>query len=143
MPVHTAAAPAAGAEPLPDPPSVVAGPTVPDEAQVIAGLITAGQHALAEHDQRGAVIIFRKWVYLAPDDPIAHLHLALALEAFGDDSSARRAFGAARRALPDSESALGQHALEGYAPTELRKLLDTKLGAATQRGDTEHDRTRP
>ncbi|MEC5150062.1 protein-glutamate O-methyltransferase CheR [Cryobacterium sp. GrIS_2_6] len=145
MPMRTPASSAPRAQPIPDLlpiPVPVAAEDGADLAPIIAGLVLTGQRALAEHDQGGAVVIFRKWAYLAPDDPIAHLHLGLAFEAAGDRTSARRAFGAARRALPDSSSGMIPQGLEGYAPAELRKLLDSRLSGATRRDGTEHDRTR-
>jgi hypothetical protein len=56
---------------------------------------------------------------------MAHLHLGLALEAMGDGSAASRAFAAARRAI-DSGGADDHHGLEGYAATELIRLLESK-----------------
>ncbi|HYU66045.1 MAG TPA: CheR family methyltransferase, partial [Jatrophihabitantaceae bacterium] len=67
------------------------------------GLARDGQQALNAGDTQLAIVAFRKWAYLAPDDAIAHLHLGLALEAAGDQPSAQRAFGAARRALLHGE----------------------------------------
>ncbi|MEP6981645.1 MAG: CheR family methyltransferase, partial [Nakamurella sp.] len=48
---------------------------------VVAGLTHAGQRALDRGDQADAIVAFRKCAYLTPDDPVAHLHLGLALEA--------------------------------------------------------------
>ncbi|XAS66784.1 protein-glutamate O-methyltransferase CheR [Micrococcaceae bacterium Sec5.7] len=97
-----------------------------NESAAIARLAQAGQQAFAARDERAAVVIFRKWVYLAQDDALAHLHLALALEALGDQLSAQRAFGAARRALLESDPAQLRFAIDGYDPAELHKLLDAK-----------------
>ena len=69
---------------------------------------TAGpgrQEAIAAGDFGAAVVAFRKWAYLAPHDPVAHLHLGLALEAAGDDPSAQRAYAAARHALLEADPA--------------------------------------
>ena len=82
--------------------------------------------ALDEGDHRSAVVAFRKCAYLTPDNALAHLHLGLALEASGDIRSARRAFGTARRTVLETASANDNHALGGYATTELLRLLDTK-----------------
>jgi chemotaxis protein methyltransferase CheR len=95
-------------------------------------LARTGLDALSRGDGANAIVAFRKWVYLAPDDAVAHLHLGLALEAAGDDAAAQRAFGAARRALPDGDTArVGQVEqieafLGGYSTDELRRLLDAK-----------------
>jgi chemotaxis protein methyltransferase CheR len=91
-----------------------------------AQLARLGQEALESGECLQAIVAFRKWVYLAPDDAIAHLHLGLALEATGDQASARRAFSAARRALLQSGSEHVEHAIGGYAADELLRLLDSK-----------------
>jgi chemotaxis protein methyltransferase CheR len=72
------------------------------------------------------VVQFRKWVFLAHDDAVAHLHLGLALEAAGDGPSAQRAFGAARRALQIADPSSLELAIGGFAPSELLRLLDAK-----------------
>ncbi len=90
-----------------------------------AQLARAGQLALDEGNCRAAVVAFRKWAYVAPDDAMAHLHLGLALEASGDQPSAQRAFAAARLAVQSDQTHVEQ-ALEGYAADELLRLLDAK-----------------
>jgi chemotaxis protein methyltransferase CheR len=94
-----------------------------DEA---AALARTGQHALAGGDCLAAIVDFRKRAFLAPDDPFAHLHLALALEAAGDERAAQRAYAAARRALLASDPTQVEYATEGYAGAELIRLLDSK-----------------
>jgi chemotaxis methyl-accepting protein methylase len=89
-------------------------------------LETAGQHAIAAGDYSAAVVVFRKWTYLEPHNPVAQLHLGLALEAAGDDGPARRAFAAARRALVDAGPDHTPAGLDGYAATEILKLLDSR-----------------
>ena len=69
---------------------------------------------------------FRKCAYLVPHDPVAQLHLGLALEAAGDASAAQRAYAAARRALLDADPAHSVAGIEGYATAELIRLLDSK-----------------
>jgi chemotaxis protein methyltransferase CheR len=91
-----------------------------------SGLAREGQHALDAGDTQLAIVAFRKWAYLAPDDAIAHLHLGLALEAAGEQPSAQRAFGAARRALLHGEQGHVDSAMEGYAADELLGLLASK-----------------
>jgi chemotaxis protein methyltransferase CheR len=79
-------------------------------------------------DTAAAIVAFRKCAYLNPDEPIAHLHLGLALEAAGDRSAANRAYTAARAALcRGGETATSGVALEGYDAAELVRLLDEKL----------------
>ena len=77
-------------------------------------------------DPWSAVVAFRKCVYLTPDNAVALLHLGLALEASGDISAARRAFGSAHRAVVGNGTTQDQPALGGYATAELLRLLDTK-----------------
>ena len=99
---------------------------VPVKAESPNGLARDGQRALDSGDTQLAIVAFRKWAYLAPDDAIAHLHLGLALEAAGDQPSAQRAFGAARRALLHGEEGHVDSAMEGYAADELLGLLASK-----------------
>jgi hypothetical protein len=72
------------------------------------------------------VVAFRKWAYVAPDDPLATLHLALALEAGGHHSSAQRAFGVARAAVLRGGASIEAAELGGYSPDELLRLLESK-----------------
>ena len=94
-------------------------------ASEVSALATAGQVALEAGEHRSAVVAFRKWAYLTPDDGIAHLHLGLAFEAGGDLGSARRAYAMARRTFATDDGAT-HSAIDGFATTELIKLLDTK-----------------
>lgn len=94
-----------------------------------AALVAAvGRDALASDDHDGAVVAFRKWVYLAPDDPMASLHLGLALEAGGHRMPARRAYGVSRAVLHRIGFEGTEASLGGYAAEELLRLLDTKQG---------------
>ena len=88
----------------------------------------AGRDALASDDNVSAVVAFRKWVYLAPDDPLAALHLGLALEAGGHWLPARRAFGVSRAVLQRIGFERAETSLGGYAAGELLRLLDSKQG---------------
>jgi chemotaxis protein methyltransferase CheR len=109
------------------PPSRPRRPPPDGNAAVQAALVArAGQEAATGGDHHSAVVAFRKWVYLTPDDAIAHLHLGLALEAAGDHSSARRAFNAARNAVLQTDASYVENSLEGYAKGELLRLLDTR-----------------
>jgi chemotaxis methyl-accepting protein methylase len=77
-------------------------------------------------DQQAAIGEFRRYAFLEPDQPIAHLQLALALEAAGDLPSAQRAYRAARSALDRCEAPAVESALGGYRVEELIRLLDSK-----------------
>jgi chemotaxis protein methyltransferase CheR len=100
-------------------------PQLPQAARAAA---TAGREALAADDHDGAVVAFRKWVYLAPDDPLASLHLGLALEAGGHPLPARRAYGVSRAVLHRIGFEGTEESLGGFAVEELMRLLDTKQG---------------
>jgi chemotaxis protein methyltransferase CheR len=105
----------------------VSAPPATDPGETIAaGLAHAGQRALDDGDHAAAIIAFRKCAYLTPDDPVAHLHLGLALEAAGDRPAAQRAFGAARRSLLSRHPDRPDLAIGGYAAAELIRLLDAK-----------------
>ncbi len=117
--------------PLPVPPRSVPVTSIPSrrpapDATVPADLALVGRRALDDGDPAAAVVAFRKCAYLTPEDPVAHLHLALALESAGDAPAARRAYGAARRALLGRDPAAPAPTLGGYAPAELLRLLDAK-----------------
>lgn len=89
-------------------------------------LLAAGHDAMRAGDFVSAVVAFRKYAYLNPDQAVAHLHLGLALEAGGDLAAARRAFAAARAVLRDGSTSA--HApVEGYRAEEVTRMLDTKL----------------
>ncbi|MGY2873548.1 chemotaxis protein methyltransferase CheR [Marmoricola sp. URHA0025 HA25] len=98
----------------------------PEAAPTTEALERAAQEAIAVCDYEAAVVAFRKCAYLRPDDPMAQLHLGLALEASGDRGSAQRAFAVARRALVEAGSDVSPAGLEGYAPSELLSLLESK-----------------
>ena len=95
-------------------------------------LVQAGQAAAREGggspggDHQAAIGEFRRHAFLEPDQPIAHLQLALALEAAGDLPSAQRAYRAARSALDRCEAPAVESALGGYRVEELIRLLDSK-----------------
>jgi Tfp pilus assembly protein PilF len=92
-----------------------------------ATLAADGQLALDAGDHRSAVVAFRKWAYLSPDDPLAHLHLGLAFQAAGDLDSARRAYAVARR-IVTTDRGPAEHAIGGFATSEFIKLVDMKNG---------------
>lgn len=101
-------------------------PALPEPVEPADPLETAGQQAMAAGDHDAAVVAFRKWAYLRPHHPLAQLHLGLALEAAGDEGSAKRAFAAARRALVEAGPDHTPAGIEGYAAAEILKLLDSK-----------------
>lgn len=98
----------------------------PPSTYEITALEKAAQEAVAAGDYDAAIVAFRKCAYLQPHDPLAQLHLGLALEAAGDADAASRAFAAARRALADAGPELSLEGLEGYTVAELIRLLDSK-----------------
>jgi chemotaxis methyl-accepting protein methylase len=98
----------------------------PESVEPAALLAKDGQDAIGAGDYDAAVVAFRKCAYLAPHDPVAQLHLGLALEAAGDERSAQRAYAAARRTLLKADPAHSVAGIEGYATAELVKLLDSK-----------------
>lgn len=110
---------------------IALGPTATGSERAIVELSAIGESAMKAGDNLGAVAAFRKRTYLDPDQPVAYLHLGLALEAAGDPTSARRAYRAARRALSMTGKAKVEAALDGYEVSELRRLLDAKLQVAS------------
>lgn len=116
-------------KPTRSPPPVPAAVAVePDKSSPRDQAASSGQSAFADGDHAAAVVAFRRWVYLSPDDPVAVLHLALALEACGHWTSAQRAFSVSRALLQQAGPEHAELALEGYAAGELLRLLDTKQG---------------
>jgi chemotaxis methyl-accepting protein methylase len=89
-------------------------------------LLQADQEATAGGDHQAAIGAFRRYAYLEPDQPIAHLQLGLALEAAGDLPSAQRAYRAARSALGRCDASAVEAGLGGYRVEELVRLLDGK-----------------
>jgi chemotaxis protein methyltransferase CheR len=126
-PVHRTPAPSSTRPPVEGSRPAPAAPLVEEPVRSRAAeLADAGQTALAVGDHAAAVVAFRQWAYLAPDDPLASLHLGLALEAGGHHMPARRAYGVSRAVMhrigPDGADV----ALGGYATEELVRLLDSK-----------------
>jgi chemotaxis methyl-accepting protein methylase len=115
-------------EPARKPRRAVRVPAGTDAARLnSAGHLAAGILAQRAGDAGSAVAAFRRCIYLDPDHVLAHLNLGLTHESAGDPASARRAFTAARAALGRNSGPLVEAALEGYALTELIRLLDAKL----------------
>jgi chemotaxis protein methyltransferase CheR len=103
-----------------------------DSAESTAQLARSGEDAMAAGDIQAAVVAFRKFAYLSPHDPVAQLHLGLALEAAGDERSAQRAYAAARRALLEGDPADIDGGIKGYATAEFVRLLDSKQRELTK-----------
>lgn len=114
-------------DPDPRPPRPAPPPTVPQPT--VAELLAQGELALGGRDYATAVAAFRKAAYLDPDQPVAHLNLALAHDAAGDTAAARRAYLAARAAIDRCDTAVVEATLEGYRLDELTRLLELKVGA--------------
>ena len=98
----------------------------PRDGEATGVLEKVAQDAVAAGDYDAAVVAFRKCAYLTPHDPMAQLHLGLALEASGDEGSAQRAFAVARRVLVEAGPDARPAGLKGYAPSELLRLLESK-----------------
>jgi chemotaxis protein methyltransferase CheR len=94
-----------------------------------AELLRRGDVLSREGQHDAAVAQYRKAAYLSPDDPLAHLRLALSLEASGDAVAGRRALLAAKAALRRADPAQLEADLEGYRPDDLEAWLSVKLGA--------------
>jgi chemotaxis protein methyltransferase CheR len=123
----------APAEPAPrrvrrrEAPEEVRAPASPAPASGVGDLLAAGEAAISAGEYENAIVAFRRCAYLDPDQPIAHLHLGLALEAAGEPFAAGRAYAAARAALERVDTAAIEVTLEGYHVGDLVRLLDDKL----------------
>jgi chemotaxis methyl-accepting protein methylase len=115
--------PRRAAAPTPPAPRPKVAPPVGDAPANLA----AGQAAMAEGRVAAAVAAFRRACYLDSADPVAHLHLGMALDAGGHGAEARRAFAAARSALLAAPTALVEAQLEGFGGEELLDLVERRL----------------
>ncbi len=130
-----ARAPTRSAAPTPGPgatapaatPAAAPETTVPGGATSVAQHLAAGEAASAAGDLTAAIAAFGQAVLLDPDQPVAHLHRGLLLEARGDRRDAHRAYASARAALRRSSTGVVEAVLEGFAASELEALLDAKL----------------
>ena len=82
-----------------------------------------GRQLLAAGSVQQAIVAFRQWAYLSPDDPTAHFQLGSALDAADARPSAVRAYRAALAALDRCDPDVLAHALHGFNGAELRRLL--------------------
>ena len=94
-----------------------------------AGLARRGREAHASGDHAEAVRLFRKWAYLDRDDPLAHFHLGLALEAGGDRVAASRSFGVSRSLLLRGDFTESSAAFGGFSVDDVLRLIATKEAA--------------
>jgi chemotaxis protein methyltransferase CheR len=91
-----------------------------DTSQDYAAL---GRELLASGSLQQAIVAFRRWAYLFPDDPTAHFQLGSALDAASAGTSAGRAYRAALAALDRCTDEGLADALHGFDPSELRRLI--------------------
>ncbi len=119
-------------EPVPRPPAagLPAVPVLSDlaspargPAQEVAALLADGERALRGGLAADAVAAFRGAAYLAPDLPLAHLELGMALDALGERTAARRALQTAKRVLR------GGGDTAGWDPAALARFVDERLAA--------------
>lgn len=101
----------------PSPPKRAAAPTRRPEAAP-ATVLERPESEVERH---------RRAVYSAPDDVLAHVRLALALESEGDLPAAHRAFRAALNTLTGADERQVEVGLEGYDIATLRTMLERKL----------------
>ena len=93
-----------------------------------AEMAEAGEAAARDGDHAGAVVAFRKAVFLDPDHPVAWFQLGVALGAVKDRRGARRAYAAALAALGRCDPGTLQAGLDGWAADELAGVLRARLG---------------
>jgi chemotaxis methyl-accepting protein methylase len=93
-----------------------------------AEMAQAGELAAHRGDHAGAVVAFRKAVFLDPDHPVAWFQLGVALGAVQDRRGARRAYAAALAALERCDQAAVKAGLDGWAADELAGVLRARLG---------------
>ena len=93
----------------------------PDESGQEDGRL--GRQLLASGSLQLAIVAFRRWAFLSPDDPTAYFQLGSALDEADDRTSALRAYRAAIAALDRCDPDRLVEILHGYNPAELRRLL--------------------
>jgi chemotaxis protein methyltransferase CheR len=82
-----------------------------------------GRQLLASGSLQLAIVAFRRWAFLSPDDPTAYFQLGSALDEAEAHTSALRAYRAAIAALDRCVPERLVEVLHGYNPGELRRLL--------------------
>jgi chemotaxis protein methyltransferase CheR len=123
--------PARSATPAPAAPgSQVTTPVGPTSVESGPDQERLGRQLLAGGAVAEAIVAFRRWAYQCPDDPMAHFHLGIALDQGEGEVAARRAYRAAVAALDRCDLGQLRDLLEGYDPTELRRLLAARSEAS-------------
>jgi chemotaxis methyl-accepting protein methylase len=126
--VVRAAGPAPPSEPA-TPGPAASGPAAAATRPVTAAEMTvAGEVAARWGDHAGAVVAFRKAVFLDPDQPMVWFQLGVALGAVRDRRGARRAYSAALAALERCDPVAVEAGLDGWAADELAGVLRDRLG---------------
>jgi chemotaxis protein methyltransferase CheR len=119
------------------PPAVTPAPPAPRAEPPRPSLPSAadrrrdGERLARAGDARGAAGAFRAAAFLDPDDVLAHVGLAIALEELGDADAARRAYAAALTAVErvdHTDAARLEADLEGWGVEALRTLLRSRTG---------------
>ncbi len=98
-------------------------------APEVAALLGQGDRALRGGLAADAVAAFRGATYLAPDLPLAHVELGLALHALGERTAARRALQTARRVL-----AAGGREVAGWDAGTLDRWIVDRIRAVEEDG---------
>ena len=88
-----------------------------------------GRQLLADGSVPEAIVAFRQWAYLSPENPAAHFQLGLALDDADQRPTARRAYRAALTALDRCDPDQLVDVLHGYDSSELRRLLVDRASA--------------
>jgi len=91
-------------------------------------LAAAGEVPARRGDHEGAVVAFRKAVFLDPDQPVVWFQLGVALGAVRDRRGARRAYSAALAALERCDPGAVEAGLDGWAADALAGVLRDRLG---------------
>ena len=82
-----------------------------------------GRQLLASGSLQLAIVAFRRWAFVSPDDPTAYFQLGSALDEADARTPALRAYRAAIAAIDRCEPDRLVEVLHGYNPSELRRLL--------------------
>ena len=123
------------AAPPPDAQLAVARPSAAVTRDVEDASTSYEEHATDSHDGNDArallasgsveqaIVAFRRWTYMSPDDPTAHFQLGSALDSSGARPPALRAYRAALAALDRGDADRLVDVLHGYDRAALRRLL--------------------
>jgi chemotaxis protein methyltransferase CheR len=108
---------------VPTSPRVAPAHRAPPGGDGILDYAMIGRQRLAEGLLPEAIVAFRRWAYLFPDDPTAHFQLGSALDAASSSASAGRAYRAALAALDRCSEEGLIDVMQGFDSTELRRLI--------------------